>query len=126
MKCDNCKHLETDKSVLPCSMCEHRPHELCTGDRFEQAEPKILTAEELVFSLFPGANKGNAERFGYGALLMTAEKACKNYRLERDLEYMELTEAVEKSLESGQIVSPMISSLLNTALKNLKPLKSDD
>lgn len=42
MKCDQCTHLNQDKTSWPdCISCIHRPHDLCCDDKFEEIGPDV-------------------------------------------------------------------------------------
>ncbi len=45
MKCKKCVRLNKDKSSEPCSLCIHRPHELCCFDRFIPIEENPIKQE---------------------------------------------------------------------------------
>lgn len=96
MICDICKNLNTDKGQLPCSMCEHRPHDLCTRNRFEPIEPKLLTAEQIVKQ--HRMHRDFRDVLSDGALITLSENSIKNGQIK---EWNRLKPLIDAAYQSG-------------------------
>ena len=126
-KCDECKYKKESGWDEPCRSCKHTcKHTYPRGDNFEPAEPMVLSVEEILEKY---TEKYKDTRSWSDHEVMAVIKFCRtNFRLERDIEYKPIAEAINAPLwiapemiALGEVVA--WHAKLVTALRNLKPLE---
>jgi hypothetical protein len=130
LKCVDCPDLNSEKTVLPCSGCSHRPHELCTEDRFREKVERVLTAEEYAKEMFDKYFKSVDSALPW--YIKISNKMHQNGRLERDLEFRKAIKKVweaeypEASGGGKYPINEMTIAVFDLRLaENLKPLKAE-
>ncbi len=89
------------------------------------AEPKVLTAEQIVDSVNNEYVKIREEDFlTYQTAIQIAKLGQKNGRLERDLQSRPLVESIQKYIDDDNI--QWHKSGIEEALQNLKPLNNGE